>query len=714
MHAISRATPTKPGGEVSHFAMDIIKDRPDLRSLWFLHHHTAPSDTNFQAFLLQKPESRTPATTVQQRKATPKRYCAATAVVISCCLKEGDIKPAMNIKEISEEEVAGPQIRQKDSTQRAMDIEVLRQYDGQSSNALVDQRDIVQTAALRSGSSSVKASDTSQLETQRSEASFMKKNEHLKPITGSTLQESLQKQLSLKAASSVDNNDDDDDDGFHIKRQLLLVSGEKRDSINRPQSKLRATQDDNKEDFSGRIITKQTELRRPEAGSETEASHTNTVENGNQKRLAHILQTGSTNQTDSNNVDHKETLTELGEEALITLFLPDTETETQTERKLVLKTENSWKIVNTPVKEPVDPPSMNKVIKENFIIQADDSKYECLRETLFSLYIYAIDRKERIDLKPAESKVKVTTAPEQVKETTEETQHAETNNNTPHENMSINQTKQGENVPSEETVITPPPSFHIRETVTAKTTEHTAQTATGNMEIKQTMPGSEVLSHGSTQRADGRPTTTMSPEPETDTEPGFTTRTTRNAESTTGGSHSGLRMREDITNPHEAAENKEREEEPGVTSFSFSQPLETAQTSTNRLPPSADDRAPPCRGLIHRTEAGWKHCMERFAGAGSKLISSRETAGAFKETGELEKGHDDNLPEDDDGYERFYYFDGVLKRVQNNYYPHYKSERRGKGKKGDTSENLLSYIHRLTLRNKFSHSTDHNVQRGSG
>lgn len=102
--------------------------------------------------------------------------------------------------------------------------------------------------------------------------------------------------------------------------------------------------------------------------------------------------------------------------------------------------------------------------------------------------------------------------------------------------------------------------------------------------------------------------------------------------------------------------------------------------------------------------------MERFAGAGSKLISSRETTtGAFKETGELEEGHT-SAHDDDDEYEHFYYFDGVLKRVRNNFYPHDSSERRRGTGSRDASErsvtkkgeNLLSYIQRLKLRNKLS------------
>ncbi|KAG7238642.1 hypothetical protein INR49_030716 [Caranx melampygus] len=199
-----------------------------------------------------------------------------------------------------------------------------------------------------------------------------------------------------------------------------------------------------------------------------------------------------------------------------------------------------------------------------------------------------------------------------------------------------------------------------------------------------------------------------SPEPETDNELRFISSVTRNIEPTTRETLSGLRMRENITTtPHEATARTEAET------------ANRPETPTEEDPGSADDTAPPCRGLIDRTEAGWKRCMERFAGAGSKLISSRETTtGAFKETGELEKGHasvhDDKPPDDDDEYEHFYYFDGVLKRVRNNFYPHNRSERRrGKGSH-DTSErsvrkkgeNLLSYIQRLNLRNKFSHFSE--------
>ncbi len=107
--------------------------------------------------------------------------------------------------------------------------------------------------------------------------------------------------------------------------------------------------------------------------------------------------------------------------------------------------------------------------------------------------------------------------------------------------------------------------------------------------------------------------------------------------------------------------------------------------------------------------------MERFAGTGSKMFSSTD---AFRDTGEQRHTspaeHKEN-PLHDDEYDHFYYFDGVMKRVQNNFYPYYKrqkwrrrsDEKTGTSvftdtKTGDTHENLPSYIQRLAARNKAS------------
>ena len=58
--------------------------------------------------------------------------------------------------------------------------------------------------------------------------------------------------------------------------------------------------------------------------------------------------------------------------------------------------------------------------------------------------------------------------------------------------------------------------------------------------------------------------------------------------------------------------------------------------------------------------------------------------------------------DDDDEYDHFYYFDGVLRRVHNNFYPYY---RRQKGPKTshDNTETFLSFIRRLSLQNKVNY-----------
>lgn len=65
---------------------------------------------------------------------------------------------------------------------------------------------------------------------------------------------------------------------------------------------------------------------------------------------------------------------------------------------------------------------------------------------------------------------------------------------------------------------------------------------------------------------------------------------------------------------------------------------------------------PPCGGLIHRTDIGRKHCVKRNAGLGSE---SEDTV----LTDTREQKHKDIGPE----YDHFYYFDGVLKRVQSHF-----------------------------------------------
>lgn len=134
------------------------------------------------------------------------------------------------------------------------------------------------------------------------------------------------------------------------------------------------------------------------------------------------------------------------------------------------------------------------------------------------------------------------------------------------------------------------------------------------------------------------------------------------------------------------------------------------------FPPQTTD-VPLCRGLIQRTEAGRKHCEQRSIRRGWNIPSSEEPMAAFRHAGLQEKDptstrdHGDTLLNDDQ-YDNFYYFDGVLRRVPNDY----KRQRRRKmssdntessdltvRNKGLTRENLINYVKRLALRNKASH-----------
>ncbi|XP_030599164.1 uncharacterized protein LOC115789791 [Archocentrus centrarchus] len=261
------------------------------------------------------------------------------------------------------------------------------------------------------------------------------------------------------------------------------------------------------------------------------------------------------------------------------------------------------------------------------------------------------------------------------------------------------------------------------------TTEHMTGTTTENMKIKDTTISTEVINRSSAEKDDGlpsaeeSPTTRVSLEPEAHTEPGFMTSKTETTQAKTEKRFSGLRMREDvlenITKFLRGTESeggalisrtetgrKEDQNDPGVDSFTFSAHLEANhKEASDKRAQISGDGVPLCRGLIHRTKAGLKHCIERQGGTKSEILSSGDPVDA----GELQRdsiGNNDNNHLNDEENDHFYYFDGVLKRVQNNFYPHYKRETHNgvptERQKKDTRENLLSYIHRLTLRNRVS------------
>lgn len=123
--------------------------------------------------------------------------------------------------------------------------------------------------------------------------------------------------------------------------------------------------------------------------------------------------------------------------------------------------------------------------------------------------------------------------------------------------------------------------------------------------------------------------------------------------------------------------------------------------------PQKHEDLPPCRGLIHRTEAAWRRCVERYSGAGSETFPSGEPAdGAFKDTGEKKKGAAsirEHADSDDDEYHHFYYFDGVMKRVGNNFYPRYKRQGLRRRRWENTETNIFTEEEEKSQQNLLSH-----------
>ncbi|CAJ1070407.1 uncharacterized protein LOC114921302 [Xyrichtys novacula] len=642
--------------EAGHIPMRMIKDLTYSGSAWFLHHHSAAWGCNFKALLLEKPKNWDPAMSVWLQKMLTKRYSAAETWVISCCFKGSEVQGAASIKRSPKNPSVKGQIRQEESEKRPMGFKAFTERDGQlNSKGFANRYDTFKAASLHP------SEEKTLFQTERNVAGVIKKNDHLSFL----VQRTVQRQQSLKASRVYD-----DEDGFYVRRKLSLIPREKPESINKPQYKLRATPDDNKEDLSRRIITKQVELQHPEGESATERSHKN-IENGERERLTYRLQAGFTHKTDNN--DDKEMLSEVGDDILIMFFLPDAESETQTQGKLILDADIKRKTVNIPIKELDDPPPVPEVMEENFITEAHNSRCKCLKEILTLLEIYAA----REDIKPTKVTTKSAKTEKQVKATTEKVELTETNN-AASENTSINPTKQ--DASSEESVIPSPPSIKTIELEPAET-EHTVQTSTVNKEIKEATSSPKSFNQSGTGRGDRPPRTTT-------TSPRY--RGNNNAQkTTTKESFSGLRMREDFTIKLCRSRKKEggvtrRPERPKESVFTSARPAKTAKTAETGAAETTlqkHDNTPSCRGLIHRTEAGWKHCMRRHSGAGLNIFPSGGPTGVSEVTGEEQKeattitdrrGADDN---GNDEYDHFYYFDGVLKRVRNNFYPHYERQR---------------------------------------
>ncbi|XP_061589322.1 uncharacterized protein LOC133454616 [Cololabis saira] len=528
----------------------------------------------------------------------------------------------------------------------------------------------------------MKTSDTS-----RTEDGVEKKNKHLNLRESPALRNAVQEQLPLNAASG------EDVDGSPVQKRLSLGSRENKRSINRPWFEVQLARDPNNEYFSGKVITKECELTCLEGESEKGESHRSGDENEDQKSSAHTLQTQRTYQTD--NVSLKPVVCDVGQDTSIVLFLLEAGKQTK-------PTNVKWKSVKIR-KELNEPPHITKTAK------GCKFKGQCLLE------MYTIDRRKTIKIKPVKNRYKTIT-PEATTVSHTTTEQTKTNN-IPEKNVSTNK----ENMPSKESFAPLPVTPAMMHT--EMTTEGSlAETTIATTEAQGPSAGvsDQVIPGG----VEG-PTITMNPEPLNNYASEIREYITEMRETTTKTSLSGLRMKEVV---QDIMDKLHKEKEKEITSVSWmekgreadrsnprrvlSKPLEAVHKgATDVYQKMTGELVPLCGGLIQRTEAGWKHCMERFRQPASMTFPFRAAPGA----GKLEKEPARNSPPStDDENDHFYFFNGVLKRVQNNFYPDDKRHRRRsfdnreegvtrEREKGDTGGNFLSYIQSLNERNKVKH-----------
>ncbi|KAK5611957.1 hypothetical protein CRENBAI_005375 [Crenichthys baileyi] len=218
------------------------------------------------------------------------------------------------------------------------------------------------------------------------------------------------------------------------------------------------------------------------------------------------------------------------------------------------------------------------------------------------------------------------------------------------ENAPVNTTEEA-NTTVEESVIPSPPSLKVMQTETT-----TARSLTEASSIKmETQDRTEVFSQSSTTdiqpSGDQTQTTLPDPDPETDFEPRFIKCITHNTHVPPKVQFSGLRIRDDvpviITILDKDTENNVKgsanwaavDRKHGLyhhegESQTFSRSSEDIQKEgADKDLKTASSTAPLCSGLIDRTEAGWKHCVERRGGPSPKPVSVWETS----DVGKLEK-----------------------------------------------------------------------------
>ncbi|KAF3701806.1 hypothetical protein EXN66_Car017494 [Channa argus] len=196
---------------------------------------------------------------------------------------------------------------------------------------------------------------------------------------------------------------------------------------------------------------------------------------------------------------------------------------------------------------------MAEVVRENFFIIAPD-KCKC------SKGLHAVDRTVSRALKPAESRAPA------------------------HTKGRVTETTEKEDIPAAEAVTPSSPFSNVMQTTK---TEPKAEATTINAETTSVM---DVFHQGSTQKADGRPSTEETstsaahPDPKTVTKPRYIHCKTRMNDLNVGEFFTGLRMREGFladTKLHKGeVKNYVTPNDPPVNSFTYSNHLEMIHKQT--------------------------------------------------------------------------------------------------------------------------------------
>ncbi|XP_015243010.1 PREDICTED: uncharacterized protein LOC107092851 [Cyprinodon variegatus] len=483
----------------------------------------------------------------------------------------------------------------------------------------------------------------------------------------SSLQERFWKQLLLKAASS------EDAERVYVPSQPLLASTKNKGSIFRTQYAIRPAPDNDIEFFSKKL--KRKEAKFPSQQEERKAMNINKNRGKNESKhiLAHRLQILRTHEANYHDGSVKMMPCDVRQGALI-MLIPHTEMETETEPSKAANTERRWEII----KELADPAPFIKSLKD-FISETEKRKCKYFEVKKSFLKLYLIDRREMTDLKIAEKIPEVTTvaAPPQ---TTKETQ----------DNVAGNSTEEPKT--EEESVIPSAPSLGEMQTETT-TAGYMTEETTVKMEIQET---TEVLGQSSTTDVQPSGDQRQTTPPDSDLEPRFIKCVTHNTQATPKVQFSGLRMRDELSVITGKLNQDEEKDEKGSANCAesgrkqgldpdgrksqtiFKSSEDVQKEHTDKDPKAADGTTQLCKGLIDRTEAGWKHCKERQAGPATRPASVWDIP-------DEKNMRRDNLKPPSNEDDHFYYFNGVLKRVQNNVQVYFKRHRRRR-RRGTTED----------------------------